>query len=256
MSDWDAAQYLKFGSQRTQPAVDLAARIPLTAPADVLDVGCGPGNSTAVLAARYPEARIMGIDSSPRMIEEATLHYPEMAFRLCDAGRELPSLGRKFDVVFSNACLQWIPDHPSLLAALLDRLKTGGVLAVQVPMNHEEPVHRIIEEVTSREKWRPLLPEKRIFYQLRPEEYFDWLARLSPAFEIWQTVYFHRMNTHRDILEWYRGTGLRPYLALLTQDQQEELEQDILQELTAAYPYQANGEILFRFPRFFFIASR
>ena len=189
MPDWDAAQYLKFAGQRTRPALDLAARIPLAEPADVLDVGCGPGNSTEVLAARYPRARILGIDSSPQMIREAARNHPQMEFRLCDAGRDLAALDRQFDVVFSNACIQWIPDHPALLPTMMERLREGGVLAVQIPMNHEEPVHRIIGEVASREKWRRRLPDKRIFHQLRPEEYFRLLSRLSPSFELWQTTY-------------------------------------------------------------------
>lgn len=256
MPDWDAAQYLKFAGQRTRPALDLAARIPLAEPADVLDVGCGPGNSTEVLAARYPRARILGIDSSPQMIREAARNHPQMEFHLCDAGRELSALDRQFDVVFSNACIQWIPDHPVLLPAMMERLREGGVLAVQIPMNHEEPVHRIIGEVVSREKWRRRLPDKRIFHQLRPEEYFRLLSRLSPSFELWQTTYFHRLPSHEAILEWYRGTGLRPYLALLTAEERVDFEGDILVELIRAYPREENGEILFRFPRFFFLARR
>lgn len=256
MSDWDAVQYLKFAGQRTRPALDLAARIPLSDPADVLDVGCGPGNSTQVLADRFPHARILGIDSSPRMIEEAARNHLEMEFRLCDAGRELPSLNRRFDVVFSNACIQWIPNHPALLSSMMDCLKEGGFLAVQVPMNHEEPVHRIIGEVTSREKWKARLSQKRTFHQLRPEGYFQLLAKLSPAFDLWQTTYFHRLPSHEAILEWYWGTGLRPYLALLTEEKRSDFERDILAELIKAYPREENGEILFRFPRFFFLARR
>lgn len=178
MPDWDAAQYLKFAGQRTRPALDLAARIPLAEPADVLDVGCGPGNSTEVLAARYPRARILGIDSSPQMIREAARNHPANGVPpLRRRAGSLRPLGRQFDVVFSNACIQWIPDHPALLPAMMERLREGGVLAVQIPMNHEEPVHRIIGEVASREKWRRRLPDKRIFHQLRPEEYF----RLFPG---------------------------------------------------------------------------
>ena len=123
-------------------------------------------------------------------------------------------------------------------------------------MNHEEPVHRIIGEVASREKWRRRLPDKRIFHQLRPEEYFRLLSRLSPSFELWQTTYFHRLPSHEAILEWYRGTGLRPYLALLTAEERVDFEGDILVELIRAYPREENGEILFRFPRFFFLARR
>ena len=256
MPDWDSAQYLKFGSQRTQPARDLAARLPAENPVEVLDVGCGPGNSTEVLAKRYPGARILGIDSSPEMVTAASHCHPDLEFRLCDAGRELAQLDRQFDVVFSNACIQWIPDHPMLLKNLLGLLKKDGVLAVQVPMNHQEPVHRVIGEITARERWNKRIGKARIFHQLTPEGYFDLLAKLSPVFDIWQTTYFHRMRSHEDILEWYRGTGLRPYLAQLSDEERPDFEREILAELRRAYPKQENGEIIFRFPRLFFIAGR
>lgn len=256
MPDWDSAQYLKFGSQRTQPARDLAARLPAENPVEVLDVGCGPGNSTEVLAKRYPDARILGIDSSPEMVAAASHSHPDLEFRLCDAGRELAQLDRQFDVVFSNACIQWISDHPMLLKNLLGLLKKDGVLAVQVPMNHQEPVHRVIGEITARERWNKRIGKARIFHQLTPEGYFDLLAKLSPVFDIWQTTYFHRMRSHEDILEWYRGTGLRPYLAQLSDEERPDFEREILTELRRTYPKQENGEIIFRFPRLFFIAGR
>mgnify|MGYP002538544036 FL=1 len=256
MPDWDSAQYLKFGSQRTQPARDLAARLPAGNPREVLDVGCGPGNSTEVLAKRYPGARILGIDSSPEMVAAASHSHPDLEFRLCDAGRQLAQLDRQFDVVFSNACIQWIPDHPMLLRNLLGLLKKDGVLAVQVPMNHQEPVHRVIGEITARERWNKRIGKARIFHQLTPEGYFDLLAKLSPVFDIWQTTYFHRMRSHEDILEWYRGTGLRPYLAQLSDEERPDFEREILTELRRTYPKQENGEIIFRFPRLFFIAGR
>ncbi len=256
MPDWDSAQYLKFGSQRTQPARDLAARLPAENPVEVLDVGCGPGNSTEVLAKRYPDARILGIDSSPEMVAAASHCHPDLEFRLCDAGRELAQLDRQFDVVFSNACIQWIPDHPMLLKNLLGLLKKDGVLAVQVPMNHQEPVHRVIGEIIARERWNKRIGKARIFHQLTPEGYFDLLAKLSPVFDIWQTTYFHRMRSHEDILEWYRGTGLRPYLAQLSDEERPDFEREILTELRRTYPKQENGEIIFRFPRLFFIAGR
>ena len=256
MPDWDSAQYLKFGNQRTQPARDLAARLPAENPVEVLDVGCGPGNSTEVLAKRYPGARILGIDSSPEMVAAASHSHPDLEFRLCDAGRELAQLDRQFDVVFSNACIQWIPDHPILLKNLLGLLKKDGVLAVQVPMNHQEPVHRVIGEITARERWNKRIGKARIFHQLTPEGYFDLLAKLSPVFDIWQTTYFHRMRSHEDILEWYRGTGLRPYLAQLSDEERPDFEWEFLAELRRTYPKQENGEIIFRFPRLFFIAGR
>ncbi len=257
MAQWDAAQYLRFEAERTQPSIDLAARIPLERPAKVLDVGCGPGNSTAVLARRFPEAAILGVDNAPPMIEAAKKAYPHLSFALCDAaGAELEELGADFDVVFSNACIQWIPDHPALLARLLARLQPGGVLAVQTPMNYEEPIHRIIGEVCGRREWRDKIGTPRIFYNLTPGEYADHLARLAADYTLWQTTYYHRLESHEAILDWYRGTGLRPYLQALSEADRPAFEKAVYDEVAAAYPRQENGEILFRFPRLFFLAVR
>ena len=125
MSDWSSAQYMIFGNQRTQPSIDLVSRIQGTAPARILDIGCGPGNSTAVLRERYPHAKILGVDSSPVMIETARKTYPDIDFQLCDVSARLDELPADFDVVFSNACIQWVPDHPHLSPGLLARLRVG-----------------------------------------------------------------------------------------------------------------------------------
>lgn len=257
MPEWDSAQYLKFADERTQPAVDLANRIRKSGALKVADVGCGPGNSTGVLARRFPAASILGIDSSPEMIRAAKEKYPRLSFRLCDAGKELLSLGQnEYDIVFSNACIQWIPDHRKLLANMVALLKRGGVLAVQMPMNYEEPIHRIIGEVSRSETWSARLPNKRIFYHLTQGEYFDLLSDLASDVTLWQTTYFHRMHSHADIMEWYRGTGLRPYLEALPETERADFEKEISAKLPEAYPKQQNGEILFRFPRFFFLAVK
>ena len=160
---WDSAAYLRFKAERTQPSIDLVKRIDLEQPRKLLDVGCGPGNSTQVLADAFPNAlRIIGIDSSPEMIEAAKDDHPDMEFRICDA-LNLPSLGEDgFDVVFSNACIQWVPDHPRLIRDMLALLRPGGMLAVQVPMNYQEPIHRIIGELAASDEWRAELASARI----------------------------------------------------------------------------------------------
>lgn len=158
---WDSAAYLRFKAERTQPSIDLVKRIDLEQPRKLLDVGCGPGNSTQVLADAFPNAlRIIGIDSSPEMIEAAKDDHPDMEFRICDA-LNLPSLGEAwFDVVFSNACIQWVPDHPRLIRDMLALLRPGGMLAVQVPMNYQEPIHRIIGELAASDEWRAELASR------------------------------------------------------------------------------------------------
>jgi trans-aconitate 2-methyltransferase len=254
MADWNSAQYLKFAAQRTQPAIDLAARIGGLTPAKVIDIGCGPGNSTAILKAAFPHADILGVDNSQNMIETAQQEYPDLRWQVCDASKELTAMAREFDLVFSNACIQWIPDHPTLLKNMLALLKKGGTLAVQIPMNFEEPIHKIIGEVSASAKWENKFHNPRVFYTLTPSEYFDLLSEYSAEFNMWSTTYYHVMKSHSDILEWYRGTGMRPYLNVLNEQEKADFEQDVMEQVKQCYPAQKNGNIIFRFPRFFFTA--
>lgn len=255
MSGWDPQQYLKFKKERTQPAWDLAARLEPCS-GKVLDVGCGPGNSTAVLRRRFPQAEILGVDSSDAMVEAARKEYPELSFCRCDISCELDSLPHDFDLVFSNACLQWVPDHPGLLPRLLKLLKPGGTLAVQIPINYREPIHQIIEHTVSKTEWREQIPYHRSFYTLSPEEYFDLLAGCSSDFTMWETIYLHRMPSHQAILDWYSSTGLRPYLeAAATEEVRARFIEEIFCRVREAYPVQENGEVIFRFPRLFFTAK-
>lgn len=256
MMDWNSSKYLKFASERTRPAIDLVNRIFYDKPKKILDIGCGPGNSSEVLARRYPDADVLGIDNSPAMIEAAGAQHPDIRFMRCDANKDLSKLGSNFDIVFSNACIQWIPDHPALLKNMMGLLKSGGVVAVQTPMNYQEPIHRIITQISLGHKWASKFDNPRIFYNLTPEEYYDLLSDNASDFCIWQTTYFHRMKSHGDIMEWYRATGLRPYLNVLSETDQLDFENDIYHEVINAYPKQKNGEIIFRFPRFFFTAIK
>lgn len=252
--DWNSKQYLKFKTERTQPAIDLVNRINLVSPDKILDIGCGPGNSTQVLSDKFPNAYILGVDKSEDMINAAKKNYPDLNFRICDVSSELPQLDSDFDIVFSNACIHWVPDHRKLIENMLNLLNKNGVLAVQVPMNYNAPVHKIIAELTSSEKWKDYFAGTRFFRTLTPSEYFDILSELSEEFYIWEAVYYHVMRSHNDILEWYRGTGLRPYLNVLPADKKDEFENEIMENLIQRYPRQKNGNIIFKFPRLFFIA--
>lgn len=256
MAEWNSEQYLKFEKERSRAAVDLANAIRLEAPKRILDVGCGPGNSTGVLAERFPGAHILGIDNSRNMIDAARRDHPSLEFRLFDASGDLSALGNGYDVVFSNACIQWIPDHPRLLRRMMSLLAPGGVMAVQVPDNFEAPVHRMIREVIAEPEWKALLPAQRALSTLHPDEYFDLLAELSPEFYLWRTTYYQRMPSRRSLLEWYRGTGLRPYLAQLSGEKRDAFEAEILRRIVEQYPVRANGEIIFHFPRVFFTVVR
>jgi len=223
-------------------------------PKKILDIGCGPGNSTEVLYNKYPDAYILGVDKSEEMIKTAKTKYPNLDFKICDVSKDLSELDSDFDIVFSNACIQWVPDHEHLLRNMLNLLNENGVLAVQVPMNFNEPIQKTIDELISSEKWKKYITDPRFFYTLSQSEYYDLLSEISEEFCIWETVYYHVMKSHNDILEWYRGTGLRPYLSVLPDAEKTVFESELMEALMQRYPKQKNGDIIFRFPRFFFIA--
>ena len=256
MSGWNAEQYLKFKRERTQPSYDLAAGITVRDPARIIDIGCGPGNSTAVLAERFKGAYILGADNSQDMIASAKKSHPELDFMLFDAEKDFEKISQRFDVVFSNACIQWVPAHDRLIKNMFGLLAPGGMLAIQVPINYDEPIHKIIAEVSHSAKWQGKFSVYREFYTLTPGEYFDLLSELTDDFRMWETIYYHRMGSHQDIMEWYKGTGLRPYLEALVDDDRKEFENDVYREIVKAYPVQKSGEIIFRFPRLFFTASK
>ena len=256
MSDWNSTQYLKFKKERTQPSVDLANRIDLDNPKRIIDIGCGPGNSTSVLKKRFPHADIIGADFSPNMIEKARKDHPDMDFILFDATKDFDKLQGKFDIVFSNACIQWIPNHKSLLKNMMNILNPGGVLAIQVPNQAEMPINSIVGRVIKTAKWDGKFQNERKFNNLTEEEYFDLLSNISADFSMWKTIYFHRLPSQESIIEWYRSTGLKPYLEVLDDTEKKEFEQDILVQVKKEYPLQKNGEVIFRFNRLFFMVVK
>lgn len=255
MSDWNSEQYLKFKKNRTRPSIDLANRLDIKNPQRIIDIGCGPGNSTAVLKKRYPDAYVLGADFSPNMIEKAKADYSDIDFMIFDATKDFEKLDEKFDIVFSNACIQWVPNHKKLLRDMMSILNPNGILAIQVPVNFEEPIHRIITTLVASEKWKKHF-SPRIFYTLTENEYFDILSTLTNRFEIWKTIYCHRMPSHQSIIEWYKSTGMKPYLDMLDGEEKKEFINDVLNEIKKEYPIQSNGEIIFRFPRLFMLAEK
>ena len=252
MPNWNPIQYEKFLKDRTQPAIDLANRLEEFATNSILDLGCGPGNSTKVLKDEFPTAKIIGADNSDEMLEKAKGLYPDIEFINLDANGDLNEVNEKFDIVFSNACIQWLPNHNELLPKLMTLLKPNGILAIQIPMQREHPVHIIINELVNTTKWNDKITPRQ-YNNLTTEEYFDVLSHISNDFEIWETTYCHRMPSYESIIEWYKGTGLRPYLEQLTENDSKEFINDVYSKLKHQYKVQNNGEILFRFPRLFFI---
>lgn len=252
MPDWNPEKYLLFKKQRTQPAIDLANRVRDCNPKTIVDIGCGPGNSTAVLHTLFPQAELRGIDSSPGMIERARAKYSDIPFSLCGA----EELTGAYDLLFSNACLQWIPDHAALIPQLMEKLTGGGVLAVQMPMNRDEPLYRIIREVAAEPKW----DFRDVYFDtndtLAPEAYFDILSGCSVSFEQWETVYYHALPSHEHLIDWVRETRLRPYLAALDGSRQQLFEQEILARVKEIYHPTPGGDVILKFRRFFFVARR
>lgn len=252
MSDWNSKQYLKFKNQRTQPAIDLAMRIREYAPKTIVDIGCGPGNSTAVLKNVFPNADILGIDSSGDMIDRAKRTYHDLNFVQCDAR----SLDGRYDLIFSNACLQWIPDHDKLIPLLMEKLSDTGVLAVQIPMNGGEPLYRLIEEILAQPKWGFADKATEHNKAFPPDVYFNVLSSCASSFEVWESKYYHRLPDHRALVDWVKGSRLRPYLDRLSEEQGMELENEIVNAAKYVYPIMKNGEVVLGFRRFFFTAIK
>lgn len=255
MPSWQSGQYLKFAGERTQPAVDLAGRIALAAPRRVIDLGCGPGNSTAVLAARWPGAALTGLDSSPAMIAAAQRDFPNGRWLTGDIATW--TADAPWDVVFSNAALQWVPDHAALLPRLLTQVAPGGVLAVQMPANFDAPAHRLMRELGATAKWRRHFPAAPREWAVQDAAfYYDLLAPLTARFDLWHTDYLHVMPGPEAIIEWYQGTGLRPWLDALPGDaERADFLADYGALIAAAFPRRPDGRVLFPFRRLFFIAT-
>jgi trans-aconitate 2-methyltransferase len=259
MPSWNADQYLKFARERTQPARDLAARVAVEAPRSVIDLGCGPGNSTALLTARWPGAEVSGLDNSSAMIAAARRDYPRQQWAVGDIAEWAAADGPRCDVIFSNAALQWVPDHPALYPALFRRLAPGGALAVQVPMNLDAPAHVQMRELASTPAWACLLPAGgvREWHVHDAGFYYDLLSGMAARIELWETEYLHVMESAAAIVEWYKGTGLRPFLdALPTDGDRASFLADYGDRIAAAYPARADGHVLFPFRRFFLVAYR
>jgi len=256
MPAWDAELYLRFANERTQPAVDLTARIQLANPARIIDLGCGPGNSTQILRQRWPAADITGLDSSAEMIAAAEKNYPAGKWLVQDIVAW--SGADTFDIVFSNAVLHWLPEHEVVFPRLFKRVSPGGVLAVQMPAHLESPLHRLILEIAGLPQWRERLQRARsAIAGHTPGFYYDMLQPLAASVVLWQTEYQHVMNGSEAILDWIRGTGLRPFIeALEDRAEQQRFEATLLAGIERTYPRQADGRILFPFRRLFMVACR
>jgi trans-aconitate 2-methyltransferase len=254
---WSARQYTSFEAERTRPVRDLLQAVATSAVDRAVDIGCGPGNSTEVLAARFPEAEVSGIDSSPDMIEAARKRLPLTSFHL--AGIEDWNDAGPFDLILANAALQWVPNHETLMPRLMDKLAQGGSLAVQMPDNLDEPAHRLMREVAAAGPWAGKLAGSAGARAPRrsAEWYFSLLAPHAASVDVWRTTYHHVLPGGTDaVVEWFKGSGLRPFLAPLDPAETVAFLAEYRTALVDAYPPLPDGIVLLPFPRLFFVATR
>jgi trans-aconitate 2-methyltransferase len=262
---WEPGQYLKYASERLRPALDLLARIDLAAPQSVVDLGCGAGNVTRILAERWPHAHFVGVDNSAEMLanaRETSSGDTEIEWRLADlaewAGAATPA---SIDLVFSNAALHWLDDHARLFPRLIGIVARGGALAVQMPSNFHAPSHVLLNEVAGSPRWRDRLGALVRAVPVDPvEDYFALLSPYSEAVDAWTTEYLHVLPPTRDgdhpVIAWVKGTSLLPFTAALDATARNEFVCDCTERITQAYPVLPDGRVLYPFRRVFLVATR
>ncbi|MDQ7958110.1 MAG: trans-aconitate 2-methyltransferase [Pseudomonadota bacterium] len=259
MAEWNPALYRRYEDERTRPAIELLARVPLATAARVVDLGCGPGNSTELLVRRFPQAQVTGTDNSEAMLVSARERLPQARFELSDIATWAPAADAGApDLIYANAALQWVPDHEALIPRLFAALAPGGVLAVQMPDNRAEPTHRLMREVAAQAPWKEPIGD---YTRLRTElltigGYYDLLAPLAAEVDVWHTVYQHRMDSAAAIVEWVRATGLRPFIDPLSPELRASYLAEYERRVDAAYPVRTDGKRLLAFPRMFIVARK
>ena len=251
---WDPAQYLRFADERLRPALDLLARVPLEAPARLVDLGCGAGNVTAILRQRFPAAQITGVDGSAAMLEKARTATPGCRFEQADffawQPREAP------DLIYSNAALQWVGEHPTLLPRLLSFLAPGGVLAIQMPAMHATPLRLTPYAIAAEGPWAEHLrgvgsaPDI-----LAAEAYWDLLRPHVAALEMWQTTYIHALAGENAVLEWASGSSLRPFLDRIPEALRPAFGAAYAEAVRPHYLRRADGTTLLPFQRLFMVGQ-
>ena len=255
MSDWNPYQYLRFGSERLRPAIELLERINIENPQIIYDLGCGTGSITSILKEKWPTADVTGIDASPNMLEMAADSHPEVTWHQADLNTWEPDITP--DLIYSNAAFQWIPDHNILLTKLINTVKENGVFAIQLPRNWHEPSHASICEIARKPKWQdrlePYIMENPVS---EPSCYYDLLAPLCKTIDMWETTYMQVLTGDCPVLEWTKGTVLPPLLAQLTPIEQESFINMYREHLDSYYIVRVDGKIIFPFTRLFIIASK
>ena len=252
---WDPQQYLKFGNERLRPAYDLLSRVTLESPRRIVDLGCGTGTVTALLRARWPNAQIVGVDSSQEMLGRARVALPDIAWELHDLAAWAPAA--PVDLIVSNAALHWLDDHLTLFPRVLSHLRPAGVLAVQMPAQHDAPSHRIGYDLAENSRWRGRLQglvRRRPI--LEPPDYYSLLRPKVSSLDLWLTEYVQLLTGDNPVAEFTKGSFVGAWLSALSRDEASEFEAEYRRQVLAAYPPNRDGVTLFPFRRFFLLAQR
>lgn len=256
---WNPSQYLQYEDARLRPALDLIARIPLEAARSVVDFGCGAGNVATWLARRYPDAAITGVDGDEGMLERARKLAGRFEFVHADLGQWMPR--EPVDLIFSNAALQWLPEHQALFPRLMRQLAPGGVLAVQMPDNYARPSHTALYRAAREPRFRPTLERHIRAEPVAPlAAYHEWLAPMASKLDLWETDYLQHLPRREDgehpVVAWVRGSSLGALLSHLSPDEGHALVDDYAMRILRAYPLRPDGSVLFPFRRLFIVATR
>jgi trans-aconitate 2-methyltransferase len=247
---WDPSLYLRFDDHRSRAFHDLLARVGASAPRVVVDLGCGPGHLTTVLTARWPDARVVGLDSSAEMV--ATARERGIDARLADVANWMPEPDT--DVVISNAVLHWVASHRELLPRWIAALPAGAWFAVQVPGNFAAPSHRLVRELAAEPRWRESVSVRGENAVADPATYAELLAGAGAEVDVWETTYLHRLTGDDPVLHWISGTALRPVRDALAPDDYARFQAELAPRLRAAYPPRTDGSTWFPFRRIFAVA--
>lgn len=255
MASWNPTQYLRYGGERLRPALDLLARIEAESPARVVDLGCGPGNVTALLKQRWPAADVLGLDSSEAMLARAATDAPGCRFAPADIATWQPAEAP--EVLYSNAALHWVGDHETLFPRLFQAVAKGGTMAVQMPGMHAAPLRALQQEVAAHGPWavhlRDSVPARPI---LDPGAYFDLLRPHAASLDLWETTYLHQLQGKNAAVQWAMGSSLRPYLDRLEEPQRDQFLAAYTEAMRPHYPRRPDGTTLLPFRRVFIVAVR
>jgi trans-aconitate 2-methyltransferase len=254
VTTWEPQTYLRYSEIRFRAGLDLIARIPKADYATIYDLGCGTGHLTRILADTFPNSKVIGIDSSPEMLAEARREFPAMSWQEADINSWHPP--GPPDLIFSNAAFQWIPAHETLFPSLLQMLRPGGALAIQMPRHFESPSHLELKDLVQQSEWRAQLEPLLLAPVPSPESYWRWLSPHARNVDLWETIYLQVLEGADPVVNFMRGTALRPFLTALSADDGARFVDAFAKRMAAAYPPQANGQTLFPFRRIFMVAQR